>query len=104
MNRLALFIVALTLLPGTAVFADDAAAMQDSLAPPACKKPVLPSAVRKADDSSDFDAKYEAWDDCVKAYLATQNALAQKHIDAANAAVADANAFRDRVNESRNAK
>ncbi|MDR3419488.1 MAG: hypothetical protein P4L83_25190 [Nevskia sp.] len=96
-------IAALALGLAPAVFADDSAAggMVDSLAPPACKKPMLPNTIRRADDDSEFVAKYDAYAQCIKDYIATQQALSQKHIDAANAAVTDANAFRDKVNEAR---
>ena len=69
-------------------------------APPACKQPPLPSKVRRADDVSEFNAKVEAYQTCIKAYINEQNVLANQHVAAANKAVAEANAFVNAVNEA----
>jgi hypothetical protein len=105
------FAALLFLAPISATLADDAAApaatpatMDDSLAPPSCKKPVLPSKLRKADDTSDFQEKVDSYRECIKTYTQVQGALANKHIAAANGAVKDLNDFVNLVNESQNEK
>lgn len=94
-----LIAVALFAAAPMAVMAQDAA--QDAtLAPPACKKPVLPTSnIRKADGNDDFNEKFQAYQDCIKVYVDTQNKLANAHISAANAAVNDANAYVKELNE-----
>ncbi|MBL6749836.1 MAG: hypothetical protein ISP90_04905 [Nevskia sp.] len=103
MKRFAALACVLALATGfSAVAADapdsDSAAAQDSTAPPKCKKPILPSAVRKVDDPTEFTEKYDAYQQCIKDYVDAQQVMSQKHIDAANAAVKDANDYRDRAN------
>ncbi len=93
----ALIAILLTSLVPTALLADE---LVDSAAPPACKKPQLPSSVRRADDTSEFQEKFTVYQDCIKSYIDTQNKLATLHVGAANKAVEEANAF---VNET-NAK
>ncbi len=78
-----------------AVFAD----ATETVAGPACKKPVAPSALRKADDTSEFDDKFETYKSCVQDYAADQQKVAQKHVDAANAAINDLNAYIVQINE-----
>ena len=85
-----------------AVLADEPA--DAAAAPPTCKKPALPSSVRRADDQSEFNEKFSAYQECIKAYVDTQNKLANLHINAANAAVTDANAFVTETNAKLSAK
>ncbi|GAC1624031.1 MAG: hypothetical protein NVS9B10_09580 [Nevskia sp.] len=73
-------------------------------APPTCKKPLLPSSVRRADDTSEFNDKFSAYQECIKAYVDSQNKLANAHVNAANAAIADANAFVTETNAKLQAK
>ncbi len=101
MKRLAALACALALAPCAAAFADSADTLQDSTAPPDCHKPILPSSIKPVDDDSGFTEKFDAYQQCIKTYIETQQALSQKHVDAANAAVKDANAYRDKVNQYR---
>ena len=104
MNRLTLLTIAFALAP-MAAFADGAAApLVDSTAPPTCKKPIPPSTVRKADSDTDFQENYDAYQKCIKDYMDGQNALAKMHVDAANAAAVDANAYAQRINEAQSNK
>jgi len=83
-----------------AAFAEGAAApLVDSTAPPACKKPIPPNAVRKADGDTDFQENYTVYQQCIKDYMDAQNSLAKLHVDAANAAAIDANAFAQRLKD-----
>jgi hypothetical protein len=86
-----------------AASADDTASapgadIQDSLAPASCKQPLLPSAVRRADDTSEFDAKLELYKTCVNKYISDQNELAKRHIAAGNAAAGAFNEFAKKLN------
>jgi len=92
---------ALALAP-LAALADDAAAPADSLAPATCKKPVVSTKIRKADDDTDFQERSEAYRKCINDYVAVQSKLAQQHQDAANAAIADFNAFAKEANKRDN--
>ena len=104
MNRLTLLTIALALAP-MAAFADDAAApLVDSTAPPACKKPIPPSPVRRGDGDTEFQENYTAYQQCIKDYMDSQNKLAKMHVDAANAAAVDANAYAQRINEAQSNK
>jgi len=79
-----------------AVLADDLT--DAAAAPPTCKKPLLPSSVRKADDTGEFNEKFTAYQDCIKAYVDAQNKYANLHVAAANKAVEDANAYVAEIN------
>ena len=104
MNRLTLLTLAIFLAP-MAAFADGAAApLVDSTAPPTCKKPIPPSALRKADGDTDFQENYTVYQQCIKDYMDAQNNLAKLHVDAANAAAIDANAFAQKINEAQSNK
>jgi len=95
-------------------YADDAPAasaptVQDSLAPPGCEQPALPAAegadhtasrLHKSDDKAAFNAKFQAYRDCMKAYTDGQGELAKKHIAAANAAVKAVNDYIAALNEA----
>jgi hypothetical protein len=70
----------------------------DSLAPAACKRPAVSAKIRKADDDTDFQERAEAYKKCINDYVAMQSDLAQRHQNAANAAIADFNAFAKDVN------
>jgi len=93
---------AAAMLLSTTVLADDAAPAPaagpavDSLAPHSCKKPVILTKMRGADDDSVFDEKAETYKNCINDYVAAQSALAQKHTENANAAI---NQFNDFVKE-----
>jgi hypothetical protein len=89
---------AAAMLLSTTVLADDAAAGSavDSMAPHSCKKPVILTKMRGADDDSIFDEKAETYKTCINDYVAAQGALAQKHTNNANAAI---NEFNDFVKE-----
>ena len=94
--RKQLFLTLLIAALPLGAFADDAAPAgdpQDSLAPMTCKKPPLISSLRKIDDDSDFQTKFQMYDACVKAYAAAQNKLAQMHANMSNAAVTEYNEF-----------
>ena len=98
MKPLATIAFMAALLPFAAAFADDtpdagAAVPQETIAPPSCKKPVIMTKVRKADGDTEFNEKAEAYKDCMNAYANAQNDLAQKHADAATAAVKAFNDF-----------
>jgi hypothetical protein len=80
--------------------ADDATT--ESVAPANCKRPtVMANKIRKADDDSDFQERSEAYKKCINDYVAVQSAAAQKHQNAANAAIAE---FNDFAKEANNAK
>lgn len=101
MSRFATIALIAALLPFATAYADDtpnagAAMPQETIAPPNCKKPIIMTKVRKADGDNDFNEKAEAYKDCMNAYANAQNDLAQKHADAAAAAV---KAFNDFVKE-----
>ncbi len=87
-----------TLIPAAAL-ADSTTT--ETIAPPSCKKPLLPSSVRKADDSTEFDERMDEYKACITAYVDQQTALSKAHVDAANSAITDSNAFFKTVNESR---
>jgi len=90
------------LVVACAVGADD---LQDSYGAPSCKKPAFITNLRKADDSSDFTEKFNAYQECIKTYTDNQSKLANLHIEAANKAVADTNAYINEINEKqKNAK
>jgi len=97
MKPLIPIVFALALAP-LAALADDAAAPADSLAPATCKRPPVITKMRKADDDSDFQERSEAYKKCVNDYVAVQADLSKRHQDAANAAIADFNAFAKEVN------
>jgi hypothetical protein len=80
--------------------AQETPAPQEPIAQPTCKKPLLTTRMRKADDDSDFNEKFAAYQSCIKAYAEEQNKLGQRHLEAANAAVAEFNAFVKQVNEA----
>jgi len=105
MKQLLFAAFALALLPNAAPADDSAAAasapITDSLAPPQCKKPMAFNTVRKADDDSDFQERLDKYKNCITAYAAAQGELAQKHTEAANAAVADYNAFVKEMNANK---
>ncbi len=94
--------------PGTVKEAAAAAAsagpLVDSYAAPACKKPVMITNLRKADDTSEFNEKFNAYQECIKAYVDNQNKLANAHVTAANAAVEDANNFVKEINDKQQSK
>jgi hypothetical protein len=101
--KMIILAVAFALVPlaAGAEGAAPAVTVQDSLAPPICKKPLLITKMRKADDDSDFSDKAEAYKNCINAYADVQHQLAQKHLDAGNAAIAEFNAFAKESNEKR---
>jgi hypothetical protein len=80
------------------------AAQDPTLAAPSCKKPVPKNTIRRADDDEDFGPNLVKYQDCIKAYVDSQNKLANAHISAANNAVADANAFLKDLNDKQGAK
>jgi len=100
-------VLACLLIASVVALADDkpaGSAVHDSLAPPNCTKPSMPSSVRSADDTTEFDEKVDAYKDCITTYVSDQNALAKKHMDAANGAVNEYNDFTKVVNEYRASK
>jgi len=101
MKKILLLALALQLCASSTHADESAAAPVDAAtAPPSCKQPALPSKVRRADDTSEFNPKVEAYQNCIKAYVNQQNVLANQHVAAANKAVAEANAFVNSVNEA----
>jgi hypothetical protein len=101
------FAALLFLAPMTATLADDAAAPAATSEVPAsntCKKPLLPSKLRKADDTSDFQEKVDTYHACIKTYADLQGELAKKHVAAANAAIKELNDFVSEVNEAQTSK
>jgi len=102
-NSIAILFAA-SLLP-LAAFAQDAAApVTETISPAPCKKPLLPSKLRGADDTSDFDIKFENYKKCVSDYADAQGKLAKAHVKAANDAISDLNAFVAQVNDSQSNK
>lgn len=102
-----LFVAALIAAPlaaPLAAYADEDTAPVETVAPPDCKKPVLPSKVRRADDPSEFTEKFEKYQKCVLAYADAQGKLAKAHQDAANAAINEFNAFVKSYNDSQQDK
>lgn len=100
MNRFRTLAASILLAP-CAVLADDAATATPQIPPPDCHKPVMPSGVRRADDTSDFDAKVQKYQACIQNYANTQNAIAKAYIKAANDAIESFNAYIKQVNEQR---
>ncbi len=111
-----LLIAALAVMPMIASAADApadaAAAPVDSLAPPACTQPEIPSAAaalddtatrtRRKDSKEDFQKAYQAYGECMKAYVNTQADLSKRHITAANAAVKTLNDYNAKLNAQNN--
>ena len=83
------------LLPLAAI-ADEAAV--EAVAPPTCKKVPAPNNIRRADDTTEFNDKFAAYQECIKTYVDTQNKAANAHVNAANKAVEDANAYVNEIN------
>lgn len=107
----------LKILSGVLIFsvaplasADDAALMtSESIAPANCTQPPLPTASNAASGeatriakpkASDFNAQFQAYQTCMKAYVAAQSDLSKQHIAAANAAVKQLNDFGQKVNDA----
>jgi hypothetical protein len=103
---------AIGLLLSSAVFAADPAAesgepIQDSLAPPNCSKPEVPSPASADSDASRLKKKgdnlqqqFDAYRACMKKYVDGQGELSRRHIAAANAAVGELNALVNQLNEA----
>lgn len=73
----------------------------ETITPPTCKKPLQPNLIRKADDPGEFDTQLDEYKNCIQLYANEQTRLSKQHIDAANAAISDLNAFISKVNEQR---
>jgi hypothetical protein len=107
MNKIFLF-ASLLLLPLVVNAADAPASAEETVAPPSCTKPDIPSRAssydqtvtrtKKKDTQEDFQTAYQAYSTCMKAYVDLQSELSKKHIAAANAAVKDVNDFNTQVN------
>jgi len=98
-----LMLAVAALLVADFAYADNStAAATENVAPPNCKKPTIKNKVRKADSEDDFNEAAEAYKTCIDEYVNTQNDLARKHTDAANAAVDTFNAFLKQVDEKKN--
>lgn len=93
-----LIAASLALLPLHVCLADDTVAPAESFAPPTCKKPILPSSVRRADDTGEFMDKYEQYRQCIKDYADAHAAAAKKHTEVANAAIQEVNDFAAQIN------
>ncbi|MDE0853855.1 MAG: hypothetical protein OSA97_05475 [Nevskia sp.] len=106
MSRIATIAFMAMLLPLSAAIADDAAApsAQETIPSPNCHKPVVVTKMRKADDDSEFQEKADAYKNCINAYVDAQTKLSQLHVAAANAAIAEFNAFVKAVNSHDNDK
>ncbi len=100
MKKHILLMPALLVVAMPIIVSGEDAAPTETIAPPTCKKPLLTTRMRKADDDSDFNEKFETYQACIKTYANEQNKAGQKHIDAANAAVADFNAFVRQASEA----
>lgn len=97
-----LMLAVAALLVADAAFADTSTpAATETIAPPDCKKPPIMNKIRKADSDDDFNEAAEAYKTCITAYVSTQNDLARKHTEAANAAVDSFNAFLKQVDEKK---
>jgi hypothetical protein len=96
MKRLIPIVFALACAPLLALAED---ATVDSLAPAGCKRPVVNTKIRKADDDTDFKERAETYKKCINDYVAVQSDLAQKHQNAANAAISDFNDFAKEANK-----
>ncbi len=106
MNFIAAAVVALPV----AVLAEGpapAAAALETIAPPTCTTPELPSSgtpdntpSRIKKKTSNFQPEFEAYQKCMKTYVDTQSELSKLHIGAANAAVAQVNAYIAEVNKA----
>jgi predicted lipoprotein len=104
------FSAVLVLSVASLAFADDAApVVADSTAPANCTQPPLPNpssaisgeATRIVKPkASDFNTQFQAYQTCMKAYVAAQSELSKQHIAAANAAVKQLNDFGQKVNDA----
>jgi hypothetical protein len=88
------------------------AAAVETIAPPSCSTPDIPSRnagydqtvtkTKKKDTQEDFQTAYQNYSTCMKAYIDLQADMSKKHIAAANAAVKAVNDFNAKVTASQN--
>jgi hypothetical protein len=92
------FLAPLSLLQPAAA-ADPEVAVEAAQGPLPCQRPVIVVNLRKKEEADEFNAKVGAYRDCIQSYVDTQKKNADQHASAANAAVAEFNAFSVELNE-----
>lgn len=64
-----------------------------------CKQPVLPTPPLKQQQANELNAALNTYKDCIQKFSDASNATARAHTTAANNAVAEFNAYTDKVND-----